>query len=105
MRLHIAALAVTWAVISAMVYVIGAILHVVSPWGAPALMSYIFHVDVMSLAEPFTWDSFFVGVGIFAVIGAVIGAGTAWIYNGIVSREESPAFATASPSVLPRHVG
>jgi hypothetical protein len=96
MKLNTGALAITWAVISALVYLMGAILHVVSPWGAPALVSYIFHVDVIGLAQQFTWDSFFVGLAIFAVAGALVGAVTAWMYNALVSREHIiPAFASA----------
>jgi hypothetical protein len=94
MKLHTRALAITCAIISGAVYVAGGILHVVTPWGAPALVSYIFRVDVFNLAQPFTWDSFFVGLVIFAVAGAVLGAVTAWIYNAIVSREHSPTFTT-----------
>lgn len=96
MKLHTGVLAITWAIVAAMVYVIGGILHVVSPWGAPALVSYIFHIDVIELAIPFTWDGFLVGVAVFAVVGAMLGAVTGWLYNTIASRGKVFGFASSA---------
>jgi hypothetical protein len=98
MSIHTRAFAITLSIVGATAYLLGAILHVVSPWGAPALVAYIFHVDVTSLARPFAWDSFVVGMVIFAALGAVFGALTAWLYNTLAQRGLHPVEARRIPT-------
>ena len=81
MPLNTRAFTITLSIVAASAYLFGALLHVVTPWGAPSLLSYIFHVDVTALAKPFSWDSFTVGLVLFAALGAFLGALTAWLYN------------------------
>jgi hypothetical protein len=96
MPINTRALAITLSIVGATAYLLGAILHVVSPWGAPALVAYIFHVDLTSLARPFAWDSFVVGLVIFAALGAVCGALTAWLYNTLAHHAATPVLSRAA---------
>lgn len=93
MLIQTRAYAITLSIVGATTYLLGAILHVVSPWGAPALVAYIFHVDVTPLARPFAWDSFVVGMALFAAVGALLGALTAWLYNMLAHRTATATLA------------
>ncbi|HEU4996657.1 MAG TPA: hypothetical protein VFT29_17695 [Gemmatimonadaceae bacterium] len=97
MRLHVGALAVTGAIVAATAYVLGGIMHVLTPWGAPALVSYIFHVDIIQLGVPFSWDSFLVGAIVFAGAGAFFGGFAAWVYN-TVSSEKRLSWPAKAPA-------
>ena len=90
MQLHPRALAIAAAILGASLYAFGALVHVVVPWGAPAVVAYVFRVDVIDLARPLTWDSFLVGLLALAATGAVLGGLTAWLYNWIVGRAKGP---------------
>jgi hypothetical protein len=93
MPIHIRAFAIALSIVGATAYLLGAVLHVISPWGAPALVAYIVHVDVAPLARSFTWDSFVVGLAIFAAVAAVLGALTAWLYNMLAHRTATATLA------------
>ncbi|MEK7401870.1 MAG: DUF5676 family membrane protein [Gemmatimonadota bacterium] len=81
MRLHTRAFAIASAIVAATVYLLGAIIHVALPWGAPAVVTYIFRVDVIELARPISVDGLVVGILMFAVCGGFFGGLTAWVYN------------------------
>ena len=86
MKLQPRALAITGGILGISLYAFGAIVHVLVPWGAPAVVAYVFRVDVIDLARPLTWDSLLVGLVALAATGAVLGGLTASLYNWIVGR-------------------
>jgi hypothetical protein len=96
MRLHPRAMAVTGATVAVCAYLLGAIVHVISPWGAPALLAYIFYIDLYPLARPFYWDGFFVGIAMFAGGGFILGWVNATMYNWLLRREQDVT-AVAAP--------
>jgi hypothetical protein len=85
MRLQLKALAITGAAVALLAYLLGAIVNFLSPWGAVALVSYIYHVDLTNLARPFAWDSFVLGCLAVGAFGGLMGALTAWIYNAVAA--------------------
>ena len=90
MKLQPTAMAITGAILGAGLYAFGALVHVVVPWGAPAVVAYLFRVDVIDLARPLTWDSFVVGFLALTIAGALAGGVAAWLYNWIAARSKNP---------------
>jgi hypothetical protein len=84
MRLQTGALAITGAVVALFAYLLGAIINLLSPWGALTLVAYIYRVDLENLARPFAWDGFVVGVVSVGLFGALLGAVAARMYNAVV---------------------
>lgn len=95
-RLDTRAFTIASATVSAAAYLLGALLHVVSPWGAPAAASYVFRVDVIDLSRDLTWDSFVVGALLFTVTGGALGGFCAWVYNRLATKA-APASSTPAP--------
>lgn len=85
MRLDARAGAMAAAGISVLAYVLGAALHVALPWGAPALVSFLFRVDIMELTQDFSWMSFCAGVAMFAFFGALFGYLGCRLYNRLAT--------------------
>jgi hypothetical protein len=91
MRINVRAMAFATGMAAVALYLLGAIAHFfISPWGAPALVSYLFRIDIAAFAMPFALDSFIVGIAVFAVVGAGFGSLTAWVYNRF-ARTGTPA--------------
>ena len=89
MRLHIKALAAASATAGMLLYLFGAVMDRVSAWGAAAVVSFIFRVDIVELTSPLTWTSFVMGLLLFAFVFAAVGAMVGVAYNlftGAMSR-------------------
>lgn len=86
MRLNERAGGLAAAAVSTLAYVLGAILHTLLPWGAPALVSFVFRVDIVELAQPFSWMSFGAGLVLFAGFGALFGFAGCWTYNRLCAQ-------------------
>lgn len=102
MKLDLRAVAITGAIASAIFYAGGALLNLMLAWGTPALVSYIFHVDVIELSRPFTWDSFCVGLVICGITGSVMGVIVGSVYNRATAWLAASSAASAPPA--PAHV-
>jgi len=87
-KLHPRAMAFTGAVVATCAYLLGGVVHLLSPWGAPALFAYVFYVDLYPLARAFYWDGVLVGMLLFASGGFVLGYVNATLYNWLVGREQ-----------------
>ena len=85
MRLDARAGAIAASAISVLAYVLGAVLHVALPWGAPALVSFLFRVDIMELTQDFSWLSFGAGIVMFAFFGALFGYLGCQLYNRLAT--------------------
>ena len=85
MRLDARAGAMAASITAALAYTLGALLHTMLPWGAPALVSFVFRVDIVELALPFTWVSFGAGLALFAGFGALFGYFGCWLYNRLLA--------------------
>jgi len=83
MQLDPRAGAIAASLVSVVAYVLGAILHLVLPWGAPALVSFLFRVDIVELTQDFSWISAGTGLVLFAFFGAFFGYLGCWTYNRI----------------------
>ncbi len=90
MRIDPRSAAITVAVVAVLWYFVGAVVNALSPWGAAALVSYIFHVDLIKLARPFAWDSFAVGVLVCGAGGAFWGYVGAHLYNRLSKPVAAP---------------
>lgn len=103
MKLDLRATTITGAIVCAAFYAAGAVLNVVLAWGAPALVSYIFHVDLIGLSYAFTWDSFAVGLVISAITGASLGGVTGFVYNKVTAWLAASSAASAQPAPAHPH--
>lgn len=101
MKIDLRAAMITGAIASAVLYAGGALLNVVLAWGAPALVSYIFHVDLIGLSHPFTVDSFAIGLVICGIVGCVAAGVVASVYNRVLAWRAASSAASASP--VPAH--
>lgn len=81
MRLHVRALAAASAVAGVLLYCFGAVMDRVSAWGAASIISFIFRVDISQHTSALTPASFTMGVLLFALVFAGMGATIAAGYN------------------------
>ena len=96
MRLHVRALAAASAAAGVLLYCFGAVMDRVSAWGAAAIISFIFRVDIGQLTSALTPASVLTGVVLFALVFAGVGATVAVGYN-LLTR--SAAHAPSGPGV------
>ena len=100
MRLNVKALAMSTAIAGMLLYALGAVIDRTSAWGAAAVVSYIFRLDVVEASLPHTVGTFGVGLVSFGVMFGVFGASVAWIYNRIA--REAPARSSAPVGAVAR---
>lgn len=103
MKVDLRSAVITGAIASALFYACGALLNATLAWGAPALVSYIFHVDLIALSHAFTLDSFAVGLVMCAIAGAVAGGLVASVYNRVSGWRAASSAASASPAPAHPH--
>ena len=101
MRLHVRALAAASAAAGVLLYCFGAVMDRVSAWGAAAIISFIFRVDIAQLTSALTPASFIMGIILFALVFAGMGATIAVGYN-LLTRSPTRA---ATPELSARIAG
>jgi hypothetical protein len=100
MRLNVKALAISTAIAGMLLYAVGAVIDVSSAWGAAAVVSYIFRLDVIEASLPHTLGSFVVGLASFGLAFGAFGASVAWTYNRVA--REAPARTSAPVGAVAR---
>jgi hypothetical protein len=79
------------AAAAAIVYSICSTFVALAPNGTTALLSYVFHLELTSMARPISWASYGVGVvTLSALIGLVFSLAAAF-YNRLTRRSTAPS--------------
>lgn len=83
MKLNIKAVVVAEAVIGAVLFILCRIAFVVAPNATLATLKYLTHIDWSPLTLPvsMSWAGFILGLIVFTIFIAIVGAAWAWIYN------------------------
>jgi hypothetical protein len=83
MKLNIKAVVIAEAFIGAVLFILCRIAFVVAPNATLATLKYLTHIDWSPLTLPvtMTWAGFVLGLIVFTIFIAIVGAAWAWIYN------------------------
>ena len=83
MKLNIKAVVIAEAVIGAVLFILCRIAFVVAPNATLAALKYLTHIDWSPVTMPvtMTWTGFVLGLIVFTIFIAIVGAAWAWIYN------------------------
>lgn len=83
MKLNIKAVVIAETVIGAVLFILCRIAFVVAPNATLAALKYLTHIDWSPLTLPvtMTWAGFILGLIVFTIFIAIVGATWAWIYN------------------------
>lgn len=84
MRLDIKATSLASAITLAIIYMVAAFFVAIAPVATVRFFSYITHVDLTVFTKVFDWGNFFIGLIAVFVIGYVLGALYACLYNKFV---------------------
>ena len=90
MRLHVRALTLASAVISAIAYAVCFGLYAVAREATTRCFSYVLHLDLTGVTRIITWGSFFAGLVFWTVAMAVVAAALGWLYNRVAAPEQVP---------------
>lgn len=67
-------------------YSLCALFVAVSPQSTMAFLSYVSHLDLVAIAQPITWDAFFVGLVFYALGTGLLVAFIGYYYNRIATK-------------------
>ena len=83
MRLNIKAVVIAETIIGAVLFILCRIAFIVAPNATLAALKYLTHIDWSPLTLPvtMTWPGFILGLIVFTIFIAIVGAAWAWIYN------------------------
>ena len=83
MKLNIKAVVIAETVIGAVLFILCRMAFVLAPNTTLAALKYLTHIDWSPLTLPvtMTWAGFILGLIVFTVFIAIVGAAWAWIYN------------------------
>ena len=83
MKLNIKAVVIAETIIGAVLFILCRIAFVVAPNATLAALKYLTHIDWSPLTTPvtMTWAGFILGLIVFTIFIAIVGAAWAWIYN------------------------
>ena len=84
MRVDTRALAIASGAAGATGFAICALFVAIAPDATSAVLTYVLHLDLTSMARPLTWGSFAAGVLAFATGLAIFAALVGSIYNRLV---------------------
>ena len=87
MKLNVKAVVIAETVIGAVLFILCRLAFVVAPNATLAALKYLTHIDWSPLTMPvtMTWGGFILGLIVFTIVIAIVGAAWAWIYNRFVS--------------------
>jgi hypothetical protein len=97
MKLNVKAVAIAQGAVAGILFVLCRLVFTLAPDGTLAAMKYLLHTDWSGVAVPVTWGGFFLGLVVFTVFAALVGAAWASIYNRLAgeSRVASAKAITA----------
>jgi uncharacterized protein DUF5676 len=81
MKLNIKAIAIAEAAVGAALFILCELAFAVAPEATLSTLKYLTHIDWSPVTMPVTLGGFIVGLIVFTIFIAVIGAVWAWIYN------------------------
>ena len=87
MKLNIKAVVIAETIIGAVLFILCRIAFIVAPNATLAALKYLTHIDWSPLTMPvtMTWGGFTLGLIVFTIFIAIVGAVWAWIYNRFAS--------------------
>ena len=85
MKLNVKAIAIAHGAVAGILFVLCRLVFTLAPESTIAAMKYLFHTDWSSVAVPMTWGGFALGLLLFGVFAALVGATWASIYNWLAS--------------------
>lgn len=83
MKLNVKAVVIAEAMVGAVLFILCRVAFVVAPNATLAALKYLTHIDWSPLTQPvtMTWVGFILGLIVFTIFLAIVGAAWAWIYN------------------------
>jgi 2TM family of unknown function (DUF5676) len=84
MKLNIKAIAIAEAIVAGTLFVLCRLAFALAPDATLAALKYLTHIDWSSVTMPVSWGGFLLGLVVFTILVAVVGAAWAWIYNLMV---------------------
>jgi hypothetical protein len=83
MKLNVKAVGLAEAMVGAALFILCRLAFVVAPQETLAALKYLTHIDwsPLTLLVEMTWAGFILGLIVFTVFIAIVGAAWAWIYN------------------------
>lgn len=83
MKLNVKAVVIAEAMVGAVLFILCRVAFVVAPNATLASLKYLTHIDWSPLTQPvtMTWVGFILGLIVFTIFLAIVGAAWAWIYN------------------------
>lgn len=87
MKLNIKAVVIAETIIGAVLFILCRIAFIVAPDATLAALKYLTHIDWSPVTMPvtMTWGGFILGLIVFSIFIAIVGAAWAWIYNRFAS--------------------
>src|SRR4030095_12275252 len=98
MKLNVRAIAIAQGMVGGILFVLCRLVFILFPDTTLASSKYLFHTDWSSVAAPVTWGGFFLGLVLFMVFWALVGAAWASIYNWMSPESISSARETSFPT-------
>ena len=83
MKLNIKAIAIAEAIVGGALFVLCRLAFVLAPDATLAALKYLTHIDWSTVTMPVSWGGFIVGLIVFTIFMALVGAVWAWIYNRV----------------------
>jgi 2TM family of unknown function (DUF5676) len=96
MKLNVRAIAIAQGIVGGILFVLCRLVFMLFPDATLASSKYLFHTDWSSVASPVTLGGFFLGLVLFMVFWALVGAAWASIYNWMSPESISSVRATSS---------
>lgn len=96
MKLNIKAIAIAEAIVGGALFVLCGLAFALAPDTTLAALKYLTHIDWSTVAVQVSWGGFIVGLIVFTIFMALIGAVWAWIYNRIATPVTSTQPTTAT---------
>ena len=81
MKLNVKAIAIAQGSVAGILFVLCRLIFTLAPDVTLAAMKYLFHTEWSGVAVTVTWGGFFLGLVVFMVFAALVGAAWASIYN------------------------
>lgn len=96
MKLNVKALAIAQGAVAGILFVLCRLVFTLAPDATLASMKYLFHTDWSGVALPVTWGGFFLGLVVWMVFAALVGAAWASIYNRLASESSVASTRTTT---------
>lgn len=81
MRLNVKAMAIAQGTVAGILFVLCRLVFTLAPESTLAAMKYLLHTDWSGVALPVTCGGFFLGLVVWMVFAALVGAAWASVYN------------------------